>query len=175
MSLKAKLASTIAAVCMVICLLSVGIFAATTAKISLSGSVSFVAQDVDVSVAATVSGAAVNTWKESGVITPAATEGATVLPWEVDELQFVKNGDDLNDIVISLEITNNGSKSVSVTAADDTAKANGEGIEVSYDAKLTIAATETKVYKITISAPNGSGDSVTANWAAIVTLTTAAA
>ena len=50
MSLKAKLATTIAALCMVICLLTVGVWAAQSATVTLKGKVSFVADDVYVKV-----------------------------------------------------------------------------------------------------------------------------
>lgn len=50
MSLKAKLTTTIAALCMVICLLSVGVWAATQATVNFNGTVSFQLKDVQVSV-----------------------------------------------------------------------------------------------------------------------------
>ena len=57
MSLKVKLATTIAALCMVICLLTVGVWAATKTSVNVSGTVSFVAEDVNATISATVTGA----------------------------------------------------------------------------------------------------------------------
>ena len=56
MSLKAKLATTIAALCMVICLLTVGVWAANKATVGLKGTVSFVANDVAVTIDGTAKG-----------------------------------------------------------------------------------------------------------------------
>lgn len=56
MSLKAKLVSTIAAICMVICLLSVGVWAASTVTVGLTGSVSFVSNDVQAVVKGRIDG-----------------------------------------------------------------------------------------------------------------------
>ena len=46
MTIKAKLATTIAALCMVICLLTVGVLAATSATVTINGTVNFQATDV---------------------------------------------------------------------------------------------------------------------------------
>ena len=56
MSLKAKLATTIAALCMVICLLTVGVWAAKQGTVSMHGTVSFVAEDVSVKIYGALSG-----------------------------------------------------------------------------------------------------------------------
>ena len=56
MSLKAKLFTTVAALCMVICLLTVGVWAANKATVGLKGTVSFVAKDVAVTIDGTAKG-----------------------------------------------------------------------------------------------------------------------
>ena len=56
MSLKVKLTTTIAALCMVICLLTVGVWAATKGTVNLHGTVSFTAKDVSVRVYGAISG-----------------------------------------------------------------------------------------------------------------------
>lgn len=60
MSLKAKLISTIAAFCLVISLLFVGVFAANNVSIQMGGQVTFTATDVYGDVTITYSGAANN-------------------------------------------------------------------------------------------------------------------
>lgn len=56
MSLKVKLITSIASLCMIVCLLSVGVWAASQGTITLNGSVSFTAKDVNVTVVGDASG-----------------------------------------------------------------------------------------------------------------------
>ena len=56
MSLKTKLVSTIAAICMVLALLTVGVWAVSTASVTLGGSVSFTADNVHARITGNVTG-----------------------------------------------------------------------------------------------------------------------
>ena len=56
MSLKAKLVSSVAAFCLVLALLVVGILAVPSATINMGGSISFQATDVNATVNITVTG-----------------------------------------------------------------------------------------------------------------------
>lgn len=128
MSLKVKLISTIAAVCMVICLLSVGIWAASVGTVNVGGTVSFVAEDVDVTITATVTGSKTTgqtrtiTW-DAGTAYNADGEDeddvandALVADWTDLVLDFQKN----TPIVIEITITNNSEqRSVGVAISDN--------------------------------------------------------
>ncbi len=147
MSLKAKLVSTIAAFCMVICLLSVGIWAANTGTVNVGGTVSFVASDVDVSIYGVVGTEAA----EAEAITTeivtwnAASEGTLTEDW-TNALNFTKG----EDIVISLKVVNNSEqRSVAVTLTDDGTTATNYTHTPS--AGSTIEAEGVAVYTITLS------------------------
>ena len=56
MSLKTKLVSTISAICMVLALLTVGVWAVSTASVTLGGSVSFTADNIHARVTGSVTG-----------------------------------------------------------------------------------------------------------------------
>ena len=163
MSLKAKLVSTIAAVCMVICLLSVGIFAATTGTVNVGGTVSFSATNVDVTITGSISGAKDNTWADgaTGVTWDAKNTTETVsVDWKGLNLAFVQNEQGgLDDIVISLVVTNNNEeRGVAVTLTDNTEDSALNNVEVQLsktsDTLTSTTATESKkateTYTITL-------------------------
>ena len=104
MNSKAKLISTIAAICMVLVLLVGGIWAASSGTVTIGGTVSFSAQDVDVKITGVVTGASTASTPELDPIRwNAATannkDGNSNLEdgledlqaaWDLGELQFTK-------------------------------------------------------------------------------------
>ena len=107
MSLKAKLATTLAALCMVICLLTVGVWAASQTTVNVSGSVSFDATDVWAKVTATSTGA-VETINKSVTFNAGVTESGDITNGDTatwDDLN-VTFKDTKEDIIITLTVTN---------------------------------------------------------------------
>ena len=99
MSLKAKLATTIAALCMVICLLTVGVFAANQATVNLKGNVSFTATDVNVSVYGAISGTLGANVGNTGVATIVTEdpEGDATPDHKIAEWNALSEGDTLEE------------------------------------------------------------------------------
>lgn len=103
MKLKAKLISTIAAFAMVLCLTIVGVWAAATVTVNVTGNVSYTATDVNATVTGSITGI-----NESKSFTKdfnadlADTSGA----WDLSGITFVKN----QDVVITLNVHNKSSE-----------------------------------------------------------------
>ena len=127
MSLKAKLTTTLAALCMVICLLSVGVWAATQATVNFSGTVTFELRDVQVSVYGAYKGTGedtdlgsadtdaiaegedelIVTWTaedEDATEDPADEDNMLDKDWEFNALNFENKN---STIVIALKVKNN--------------------------------------------------------------------
>ena len=130
MSLKAKLATTIAALCMVICLLTVGVWAASKTTVNMNGSVSFTANDVYATVAVATTGAETNITDKAvtfncgnantGVDNANTNTGATET-WDDQDLKFSAKD---ATITITFTVTNHGERDLTVAL---TAEATGEG------------------------------------------------
>ncbi len=103
MKLKAKLISTIAAFAMVLCLTIVGVWAAATVTVSVTGTVSYTATDVDATVTGTITGInETKSFTKDFSADIADTSGA----WDLSGITFVKN----QDVVITLTVTNNSTE-----------------------------------------------------------------
>ena len=103
MSLRAKLATTIAALCMVICLLTVGVWAASTAKVNVSGTVSFTATDINATITGSTTGAKENkTNVPIATYTGSETDGVES-PWAVGDLVFENKA---SVIKVTITVTN---------------------------------------------------------------------
>lgn len=170
MSLKAKLVSTIAAFCMVICLLSVGIWAANTGTVNVGGSVSFVAKDVDVTislVSVTGAGDAGDAYAKDDITWNAATEGTLSASWTdmVFAFQKAANGT-LGDIVITINVKNNSAeRPVNVTAAAQMTEGADTSVSVVAATTGQIAATEDKDFTFTIhTTKDGNSTIATSAW-----------
>lgn len=101
MKLKAKLISTIAAFAMVLCLTIVGVWAATTVTVSVTGNVSYIADDVDAEVTGSITGvvgAAAKTYS----VTFSATEPKSADTWALGDIVFEKG----QDVIITLTVKN---------------------------------------------------------------------
>lgn len=103
MKLKAKLISTIAAFAMVLCLTIVGVWAAATVTVSVTGTVSYTATDVDATVTGTITGInETKSFTKDFSADIADTSGA----WDLSGITFVKN----QDVVITLNVKNNSTE-----------------------------------------------------------------
>lgn len=178
MSLKAKLVSTIAAFCMVICLLSVGIWAASTGTVTLGGSVSFVAEDVNVKVEYVGMEGGTGTYSHDAIIWNSSKEpNAENDKFEGMNFGFKKDAENAaayDEIVITLKVTNlSQERGVTVTfsAAKTGATGNDASVTVETDgatsiAKATTAEGISELYTITIKTTKSTNESVAATaWA----------
>lgn len=104
MKLKAKLISTIAAFAMVLCLTIVGVWAAATVTVSVTGTVSYTATDVDATVTGTITGITESGKNFSKTFNAASTDNSGA--WDLSGITFVKN----QDVVITLNVKNNSTE-----------------------------------------------------------------
>ncbi len=182
MSLKAKLVSTIAAFCMVICLLSVGIWAAQTGTVNVGGSVSFVASDVDVTielVSVTGAGAAGEAYTKTAIEWDATDAGETLTEsWTDMVFAFQKAADgSLGDIQITIKVTNNSTeRAVNVaTSATMTADKHDASVTVAASAGSQIAAEGNASYTFTLSTTkDGNSTVATSEWTGSLVITNVA-
>lgn len=198
MSLKAKLVSTISAFCLVLALMVVGVLAATTATVSLGGSLSFTAKDVYAKVTVTSEGATTNLTGGDGqnkTFDSTTAEDGTANAWKVKnlDLEFASK---TGEIVIAIKIDNLSTEraiDVDLTALPSVATGNNvevDSIKYTNDSATTadpattlttdgfqIAAGDTAIIEMTISItnPNGSVNEATATWSADFTLNNVAA
>lgn len=101
MKLKAKLISTIAAFAMVLCLTIVGVWAAATVTVDVTGTVSYTAEDVDATVTGTITGV-VGAAEKTYSVTFSATEPKSADTWALGAIVFEKG----QDVVITLNVHN---------------------------------------------------------------------
>ena len=179
MSLRAKLVTTIAALCMVICLLSVGVWAASQGTVGLQGTVSFQLKDVQVTVAGAYAGTAsdkgdveeaeivegdvaIVTWNADSEASEGDNTTALSTTWQIGALDFAdKNA----EIVIVVKVQNdNPDNAVNATfaptvggqalTADYAEVKDAQSKSLNVDAKMSTTATigvgETGIYTISI-------------------------
>lgn len=146
MKLKAKLISTIAAFAMVLCLTIVGVWAAATVSVSVTGTVSYTATDVDATVTGTITGITETGKDFSKTFNAGSTDNSGA--WDLSGITFVKN----QDVVITLTVKNNSSeRPLEATLAN-----NGEATGTNTTAALgttttsTVAAGDTASFTFTI-------------------------
>ncbi len=104
MKLKAKLISTIAAFAMVLCLTIVGVWAAASVTVSVTGTVSYTATDVDATVTGTITGINETGRNFEKTFNAASTENSGA--WDLSGITFVKN----QVVLITLTVTNNSTE-----------------------------------------------------------------
>jgi hypothetical protein len=177
MSLKAKLVSTIAAFCMVICLLSVGIWAANTGTVNVGGSVNFVAEDVNVKIElldVVGAGKAGDDYAKEAIEWDATDVGTLSADWTDMVFAFQKADDgSLGDIVITIKVTNlSEERAVSVAPTAAMSEGADEDVDVTFTGATSIAAKGNEVYTITISTTKTGNDTVaTSAWTGSLVIT----
>lgn len=186
MTLKAKLFSTIAAFCLVAVLMIVGVFAASSVSVNMSGKISFTANDVVAIISGTVTGtkddstaqAALTNIKFTG--SEAEDDSENVKSWNGLEWSFadktsgsttgivfvitVHNDHTENNITSTLTIgdleTTLAAQNVTVTVAT-----SGTDSEGSATAAQTIAKGAEITYTFTFKIANTNKSVDIANWA----------
>ena len=180
MSLKAKLVSSVAAFCLVLALLVVGILAVPSATINMGGSITFDAQDVVATVTVTSTGATtnLNLTGDSAIKFDSTTTEATV-DRDALNLAFASK---TQDIVITVTITNDSDENMTVTPTLPTVDGSGVGIATTEKngeetaaaataTAKTVTAGDSIVYTITISMTEGAANNnISATWDAAFVL-----
>lgn len=105
MKLKAKLISTIAAFAMVLCLTIVGVWAAASVTVNVTGNVTYTAEDVDATVTGTITGV-VGAAEKTYSVTFNATEPKSADTWALGDIVFEKG----QPVVITLSVHNNSTE-----------------------------------------------------------------
>ena len=107
MTLRSKMVATISAFCLVLAMLIIGVWAAQSVKVEMGGSLTFKADDVNVRIEGLVEGAEVNptlsTLVYSGNDSEVTGDAST---WQNNALTFGRTDESVNDIVITITITN---------------------------------------------------------------------
>ena len=173
MSLKAKLVSSVAAFCLVLALLVVGVLAVNQATVQLGGSISFTANDVIATVTVTSTGATTDLNETIKFDSTDANDDEGTLT----DLGLVF-ANKTSPIVITVTITNDSEDSMTVTPTAPTVSGsdvtistqekNGTGsvTDITTSAK-TVTAGSSIVYTITISMASGAANNdISATWSA---------
>ena len=127
-----KIATTVASLCLAVALLAFGVYAATSSTLSINSTVSFTSQDVQV----------IWEWSVEGGSLTTATSGEyeTTVEGAVDDkdvnlgtVNFVTNaGEAGKTITYTISCTNNGAKSVKVTAPVSGLFAGDDNLTITY-------------------------------------------
>lgn len=152
MKLKAKLISTIAAFAMVLCLTIVGVWAAATVTVSVTGTVSYTATDVDATVTGSITGITETGKSFTKTFNAASTEDSGA--WDLSDITFVKN----QDVIITLTVKNNSTERPLQATLANNGEATGTNTTATLGATTTsiIAAggENTAEFKFTIHVEN---------------------
>lgn len=179
MTTKAKLVSTIAAFCLVLALMVVGVLAATSATVQLGGSLSFTAKDVVATVKVSATGCT-ETINGEGDYTKSFTSADETAAWTKNDINLTFSNK-TTDIVITITIKNDAAdRALTVTPTVPTVTSD-QNVSItsvySYDetsdktvtaTELDVAAGQTVTYKITLHIinPNNGVNSTSTSWAA---------
>lgn len=106
MKLKAKLISTIAAFAMVLCLTIVGVWAATTVNVTVTGNVGYIAKDVNATVTGTITGITEEGKTYSQTFNSDTVGEPATDTWDLSNITFAKG----QDVVITLNVKNNSTE-----------------------------------------------------------------
>lgn len=176
MKLKAKLVTTCAAFCLILCLTIVGIWAVTAPSIPMGGNVGFTASDVDATISGSFSGISgsqdLTTLKlDANTTDVASVDGYTT--WQGWDLGFA---DKTQDIVLTITVKNdNTERAINATFTNNSSSLNNITVSLaggdaagsaSYTSgtKVTISAGQSVIFKVTINVddPNDSASATLA-------------
>ena len=176
MSLKAKLVSSVAAFCLVLALLVVGILAVPSATINMSGTISFQATDVNATVVVTVSGTVETIEQETFTYNADSGEATVANVWETTDWTFgegrlitvtivITNNDTARDLEVAFTAPTNMSASNVTVGGSSTTSTTLD------DATTGAGTTNAVTYTITFAPANENLAVSAASWSASVALT----
>ena len=137
MTLKAKLVSTIAAFALVLALLVVGVLAASSATVNMSGSLSFTADDVAATVKVSSTGAKQNISAADKTISFDSSNDTASQTWNDLDLAF---SDKNTDIVITIEIKNDSTERAMTVTTATLPSVTGSNVEATLTYSTTNAS-----------------------------------
>lgn len=159
MKLKAKLVTTCAAFCLILCLTIVGIWAVTAPSIPMGGNVGFTASDVDATISGSFSGISGTqdlTTLKLDASTTDVTSVAGYTTWQGWTLNFA---DKTQDIVLTITVTNdNTERAINATFTNNSSSLDNITISLA-GGDAAGSASYTSGTRVTI--PAGQGQSVT--------------
>ena len=176
MKLKAKLISTIAAACLVIALLVTGVWAVSTASVTLGGSISFSATNVHATIAGTIDGAVSSETIETLEYNSTTNESDPAFVSKLDTWSQDLVFDSNNLITMSITVTNLSTErslfvkltdNTDVTNLTDVVKNGEETYTSGTEVELVAGTEETKnsvTFNITLNATS-TDESVDGNYA----------
>lgn len=191
MTTKAKLVSTIAAFCLVLALMVVGVLAASSATVDLGGSISFTAKDVVATVSVSASGSAEDaTVNGTGVYTESfdSTDNPTA-SWTKNNINLTFASKDA-PIVITIAVQNDSDERALTLTAATLPSVTGDNINLKslqYDMNdadapknltteaVTVPAGEKVEIIMTISITDANASVTGSSWTADFTLANVAA
>lgn len=162
MKLKAKLATTCAAFCLILCLTIVGVWAVTTASIPMGGSVGFTASDVDATISGSFTGISGSQDLTTLKLDASTTDVASVAGYTTWQGWTLKFADKTQDIVLTITVTNDSTeRAIDATFTNSSSPldnitvslAGGDAAgSASYTSgtKVTIQAEQSVTFKVTI-------------------------
>ena len=162
MSLKAKLATTLAALCMVICLLTVGVWAASQGTVTLHGTVNFVASDVNVKIEGETSGT--NGYQALAKTTIAEWDASADYDTAEETWEPAITFTNKNQVItVTITVTNNSTErkvdavfaptlnDTAITATEEAAPVGDTNIKAYYTTKAQIAEGGNATYTVVMS------------------------
>ena len=191
MTTKAKLVSTIAAFCLVLALMVVGVLAASSATVDLGGSISFTASDVVATVSVSASGSAEDaTVNGTGAYTESfdSTDNPTA-SWTKNDINLTFASKDA-PIVITITVQNDSDERALTLTAATLPSVTGDNINLKslqYDMNdadapknltteaVTVPAGEKVEIIMTISITDANASVTGSSWTADFTLANVAA
>ena len=156
MSLKAKLVSSVAAFCLVLALLVVGILAVPSATINMGGSISFQATDVNATVAITVAGTEETIDPVNYTYNASQGEATVENVWKTTAWNFDEN----REIVVTITVTNKDTvrqldvawtQPTDMSAQNVTVVSSGEASKTLDNSKTGAGSTNVATYTMTFT------------------------
>lgn len=186
MKLKAKLVTTCAAFCLILCLTIVGVWAVTAPSIPMGGSVGFTASDVNATISGSFTGISGSQDLTTLKLDASTTDVASVAGYTTWQGWTLNFADKTQDIVLTITVTNDSTeRAIDATFTDSSSgldnitvslaggDADGSGSYTS-GTKVTISAEQSVTFKVTISV-NDLNDSASATLAFALQLNNVAA
>lgn len=176
MKLKAKLVTTCAAFCLILCLTIVGVWSVATANIPMGGNVGFTASDVDATISGSFSGISGSQALTTLKLDASTTDVASVDGYDSWQNWTLGFADKTQDIVLTITVTNdNADRAIDATFTNNSSSldnitvslAGGDAAgSASYTSgtKVTISAEQSVTFKVTIHVedPNDSASATLA-------------
>ena len=166
----------IVTICLCVCAIAIGVYAATTASLTVSGQIGFKAHDVDLTVTGTIEGHGVDdsgadasdgSPSEAVALANAAfTNGVGTMSMGSSTRYFTDMESEDGkpaDIIIRLSVTNNSKYAITGKAGTHTLPTNVTATVEPASVKIEMGATQAFVVTLSMTATNDSYENITAS------------